>query len=122
MREGLNIDNLPEALALLRAAATRIQNERESLDCLAEYGEPCLNSGRSCACGRVWHPDTDDVEPGNISERCRECNQRLAPQAKEECAICKHTRIAEEALAWLDSSVARTARARPDDRKSSASR
>jgi hypothetical protein len=103
MLESLNIDNLPEALALLRAAATWIQNERESLNCLAEYGEPCLNSGRSCACGRVWHPDTDDVEPGNISERCRERNQRLAPQAKDECAICKHTRIAEEALAWLDS-------------------
>jgi len=99
-----DIDNpLLEALARLRAVATRIQNESESLNCLAEYGEPCLNSGRSCACGRVWHPETDDVEPGNIYERCRECNQRLGSQAKMECAVCKYTWIAEEALAWFDS-------------------
>lgn len=91
-----------EALIRLRAVATALQDACAPLPCLAEYGDPCINGGRACACGRVWHPEIDDVEPGNITERCRECNQRLAPQARRECAACKHARMAEEALAWLD--------------------
>lgn len=93
-----------ESFTRLSYLVLELRREYSSSVCLGKSGKRCIHAGRTCAgCFRVWLPEIDDVEPGNVYERCRECGERLLSQAAAECVVCANKRVLDEAMAWLES-------------------